>query len=112
MVTLSVEPTLKISPLVEPSSSRPCNARIASATWQKQRVWVPSPWISIGSPASARSTIRGITIPYCPLCRGPTVLNRRTITQSRPRSWWYARARNSSSAFDSAYAQRRAVVGP
>ena len=51
-------------------------------------------------------------MPYCPLWRGPTVLKRRTITQSSPRSWWYASARNSSSAFDSAYAQRRAVVGP
>ena len=53
-----------------------------------------------------------MTMPYCPLWRGPTVLNSRTITQSSPRSWWYASARNSSSAFDSAYAQRRAVVGP
>ena len=35
-----------------------------------------------------------------------------TITQSRPRSWWYASVRNSSIAFESAYAQRRAVVGP
>ncbi len=83
-----------------------------SCTWQKQRVCVPSPWISSGRPASAADTKVGMTMPYCPLWRGPTVLNSRTITQSSPRSWWYASARNSSSAFDSAYAQRRAVVGP
>ena len=51
-------------------------------------------------------------MPYWPLCLGPTVLNRRAITQSSPRSEWYASARNSSIAFESAYAQRLAVVGP
>ena len=53
-----------------------------------------------------------MTIPYWPLWRGPTVLNSRTITQSSPRSWWYASARNSSIAFESAYPQRFSVVGP
>jgi hypothetical protein len=43
-----------------------------------------------------------MTIPYWPDWRGPTVLKRRTITQSRFFSWWYPRARNSSIAFESA----------
>ena len=32
---------------------------------------MPSPWTSSGAPASARSTKRGITIPYWPDCFGP-----------------------------------------
>ena len=47
---------------------------------------VPSPKISSGSPASARSTKRGTTIPYWPDWRGPTVLKRRAMMQSRSRS--------------------------
>ena len=85
----SVEPTLKTSPETERSSMSPFKARIVSATWQKHRVCLPSPWISSGSSFSAFWTKRGMTIPYWPLCRGPTVLKSRTITQSRSRSWWY-----------------------
>ena len=59
------------------------SARIVSCTWQKQRVCVPSPWISSGAPGERRRTKRGTTMPYCPLWRGPTVLKSRTITQSR-----------------------------
>jgi hypothetical protein len=73
-----------------------------SSTWQNVRVWFPSPWISSGVPASAACTKRGMTMPYWPLCLGPTVLNSRAITQSRLRSWWYASARYSSIAFESA----------
>ncbi len=87
-MTRSEEPTLKISPDRPGASSSPLSARIVSETWQNERVCVPSPCTSIGSPASALRTKRGITIPYWPLCRGPTVLNRRAMTQSRLRSWW------------------------
>ena len=48
-----VAPTLKISPDTA-SSIRPRSALIVSCTWQKQRVWSPSPWISSGRPSSAR----------------------------------------------------------
>ena len=82
------EPTLKISPVIERSSMSAVSARTVSATWQKQRVCVPSPWISSGPPDNARSTKRGTTIPYWLLCLGPTVLKSRTMTASRPRSWW------------------------
>jgi len=34
-------------------------------------------------PATAASTNRGSTIPYIPICRGPTVLNRRTIVTGK-----------------------------
>ncbi len=81
-----VEPTLKISPEIDRSSISPFSARIVSETWQNERVCVPSPWISSGPPESACCTKRGITIPYWPLWRGPTVLKRRAMTQSRPRS--------------------------
>jgi hypothetical protein len=54
IVIRSVEPTLKIAPACSSASSRPFSARIVSWTWQNARVWVPSPWISSGSPASAR----------------------------------------------------------
>ena len=63
MRTRSEEPTLKISPESSRASIRPVSARIVSATWQNERVCVPSPCTSIGSPASALSTKRGITIP-------------------------------------------------
>jgi hypothetical protein len=59
----SDEPTLKISPESSRVSIRPASARIVSATWQNERVCVPSPCTSIGSFARARSTKRGITIP-------------------------------------------------
>jgi hypothetical protein len=42
---------------------------------------VPSPNTVIGSFASACRTKVGTTMPYCPVCRGPTVLKKRiTIT--------------------------------
>src|SRR6266536_759016 len=53
IVTRSVEPTLRISPETSRASIRPASARIVSWTWQKQRVCVPSPWISIARPATA-----------------------------------------------------------
>ncbi len=59
----SEEPTLKISPEISRASITPVSARTVSATWQKERVCVPSPCTSRGSPASARSTKRGITMP-------------------------------------------------
>ena len=65
----------------------PLSARIVSCTWQNERVCVPSPWISRGSPASARPTKRGMTIPYWPLRRGPTVLKRRAMAAVEVRSW-------------------------
>ncbi len=83
-------------------SISPFSARIVSETWQKQRVCVPSPWISSGGRRRHSLTKLGTTIPYWPLWRGPTVLKRRAITQSSPRSWWWASARNSSIAFESA----------
>jgi hypothetical protein len=52
--------------------------------------------------ARERLVKRGITIPYCPLWRGPTVLKSRTTTASRPRSRWYESARCSFIAFESA----------
>src|SRR5581483_3935564 len=64
MRTRSGEPTLKISPESERVSIRSRTARIVSCTWQNERVWVPSPCTSSGSPASAWPTKRGITMPY------------------------------------------------
>jgi hypothetical protein len=46
----------------------------------KQRDWVPSPYTVIGWPASAWRTKFGITMPYMPVWRGPTVLKRRATT--------------------------------
>ena len=63
MLIDSEEPTLKISPEIDASSIRPVSASTTSATWQKQRVWLPSPWTSSGRPARAFSTKRGMTIP-------------------------------------------------
>ena len=45
----------------------------------KLRDCVPSPNTVIGSPASAWRTKVGTTIPYWPVCRGPTVLKNRTM---------------------------------
>jgi hypothetical protein len=47
------EPTLKISPTVAVDSSSALSARIVSCTWQNVLVWLPSPWISSGAPATA-----------------------------------------------------------
>ena len=47
------------------------SAPTTSATWVKERDCVPSPNTVIGSPASAWRTKFGITMPYCPVCRGP-----------------------------------------
>jgi hypothetical protein len=58
---------LKISPVVSPSSINARNARTVSDTWQKHRVCSPVPKIWIGSPARARSTKLGMTIPYMPV---------------------------------------------
>jgi hypothetical protein len=45
----------------------------------KQRLLVPSPYTVIGSRQRLPDEA-GITMPYCPVCRGPTVLNSRTTT--------------------------------
>ncbi len=54
-------------------------------TWQKQRVCVAVA-VDLERLVRQRRSGRsvGITIPYWPLCRGPTVLKSRAITQSRP----------------------------
>ena len=53
------------------SPSRPATIRVTVSddVAEVDRVCVPSPWISSGSPARAAWTKRGITIPYWPLCR-------------------------------------------
>ena len=102
MLTRSAEPTLKIWPEMCVALISPATARIVSWTWQNERVCIPSPCTSSALPVSARSTKRGITIPYWPCCLGPTVLKKRAITQSSSRSWWKPSARNSSIAFESA----------
>ena len=56
----------------------------------------------IGRPVRACLMNVGTTMPYWPVCRGPTVLNRRTITVGSLRSRQYASARNSSIAFEQA----------
>ena len=59
------------------------------------------------------STKRGITIPYWPLCRGPTVLKSRTITQSRLALAGGTRARGARPSPSSRRrASASAVVGP
>ena len=87
-------------------SSGPTRARTASCTCVKTRTWPPSPYTCSGWPASAQSTKRGMTMPYAPLCRGPTVLKKRPMTTGSPLLRWYARARYSSSALEQAYDQR------
>ena len=74
------------------------SAPTTSATWVKARDCVPSPNTVIGSPASAWRTKFGMTIPYCPVWRGPTVLKKRTMMTGSFRSFQYASARNSSIA--------------
>ena len=69
MLNRSADPTLKISPEISRASMSPYTAWIVSRTWQNDRVCVPSPWISSGSPATARPTKRGMTIPYWPCWR-------------------------------------------
>ena len=48
---------------------------------------MPSPKTVIGSPASACLTKFGITMPYRPVCRGPTVLKKRTMMTGSLRSF-------------------------
>ncbi len=64
------------------------SASTVSWTCAKQRVCVPSPKTVSGWPLTAWRAKRGSTIPYLPVWRGPTVLNRRTTMFSAPSSWW------------------------
>ena len=98
MVTSSALPMLKTSPRAAGVSISLMRAPTTSRTWPKHRLWVPSPKTVIGSPANPCSMNRGITIPYRPVCRGPTVLNSRAITTGSFDSFQWAIARNSSSA--------------
>src|SRR5436190_18832628 len=66
----------------------------------------------MGCPNSACLTKVGSTMPYCPVCRGPTVLNRRTMTTGSFFSFQYASARNSSINLLHAYAHRCLTEGP
>ena len=91
---------------------RPMNARTTSLTCVKQRDCVPSPYTVMGSPASAWRTKFGMTIPYMPVCRGPTVLKRRATTVGCFFSFQYAMERNSSIALLHAYDQRPLLVAP
>ena len=54
---------------------------------REARDCVPSPKTVIGSPASAWRTKFGITMPYCPVWRGPTVLKKRTMMTGSLRSF-------------------------
>ena len=89
-------PILKTWPIAWGSSIKATIALTTSPTYVKLRDCVPSPKTVIGCPASACRTKFGITIPYCPVCLGPTVLNKRTTITGSLRSFQYARARNSS----------------
>ena len=59
-------------------------------------------WIVIGREVRACLMKVGTTMPYWPVWRGPTVLKSRTMTVGSFRSRQYARARNSSIAFEQA----------
>ena len=80
MVTSSFVPMLNTSPTARGWSIKAKRARTMSLTSAKQRDWRPSPWMVIGRPVSACLMNVGTTMPYWPVCRGPTVLNKRTIT--------------------------------
>ena len=73
-------PMLKTCPIARGSASSLTRASTTSPTYVKLRDWVPSPCTVIGCPASACRTKLGITMPYWPLCLGPTVLKKRTMT--------------------------------
>src|SRR3954463_10506861 len=110
--TSSVFPILITCPIDLGSLTSFTSAPTTSATCVNERDCVPSPNTVIGSPASACHTKFGITIPYCPDWRGPTVLKKRTMITGSLRSFQYASARNSSIALLQAYAQRCFGVGP
>src|SRR5688572_9833971 len=112
MDTSVVLPMLNTSPTALGSLDSFTNASTTSPTYVKLRVCVPSPNTVIGWLASACLTNVGSTMPYCPVWRGPTVLNRRTITTGSFLSFQYARARNSSISLLHAYAHRCFADGP
>ena len=89
MLIRSVEPTLKISPEIAAAVHQPLEradrvldvaegARLAAVAVHLERL--------AGERALRRSA--GSPSRSWPLCRGPTVLKSRAITQSSPRSWW------------------------
>ena len=102
MVTSSVEPMLNTPPGARSHMAKRSNASTVSVTWPKQRDCWPLPNTRSGSPALAASTKRGSTIPYRPVCRGPTVLKIRATMTGNWRSAWKASARNSSINFEQA----------
>src|SRR5262245_10729369 len=103
---------LNTPPTARGSPASLMSASTTSPTYVKLRVCLPSPNTVIGCPASACLTKVGSTIPYCPVCRGPTVLNSRTMIIGSLRSFQYASARNSSISLLQAYAQRCLTVAP
>src|SRR6267142_5095199 len=112
IVTSCVLPMLMTWPIAFGSCTSFTSAPTTSLTCVKARDCVPSPKTVIGSPASACRTKLGMTIPYWPVWRGPTVLKKRTTITGSLRSFQYASARNSSIALLHAYAQRCLGVGP
>src|SRR5205823_5147782 len=70
--TSSFEPMLKTSPTASSLSINLISAPTTSLTKPKQRVCSPVPKTVMGRPDSACLTKVGMTMPYCPVCRGPT----------------------------------------
>src|SRR6266849_3579358 len=112
IVTSSELPMLITWPMAAGSLTSFNRAPTTSVTCVKERDCLPSPNTVIGSPARAWRTKLGITMPYWPVWRGPTVLKNRTMITGSLRSFQYASARNSSIALLQAYAQRCLGVGP
>ncbi len=79
IVICSVLPRLKISPTVPGEVTHARMPSITSLTCPKQRDCSPVPNTVTGSADNAWRTNVGSTIPYCPVWRGPAVLNSRTM---------------------------------
>src|SRR5262249_24424869 len=105
-------PVLKTSPTARGSLIKATTTFTTSPTYVKLRDCVPSPHTVMGWFGSACRTKVRTTIPYCPVCRGPTVLKKRTTMTGSLRSFQYASARNSSIILLHAYAHRCFDVGP
>ena len=76
-------------------SIRPLSARIVSARGRSSASASRRRGPRAARPARAAWTKRGITIPYWPLCRGPTVLKRRAIDAVEAALLVVARARGT-----------------
>ncbi len=97
-VTSSLLPMLKALPTASGCALKAISAPPTSPTHPRQRVWSPFPKTVMGSPATAWRVKVGTTMPCCPVCLGPIVLNNRTMTVGNFFSRRYASAATATKA--------------